>query len=157
VQATFVFNYRCCVDVTTFSMELLWGLNGVETLYSRELWSDAECHDDVSTTVPSHWPCDLQFCAKPRLFLRLLLKHDSPLWTLASNTIFLYSRRSFTVPCLCFIPVVFKFSSNSPRLLLHGLPLLLFSFHSSSCIFFLARDSFAFFQRDRTILFGGIL
>ena len=41
VQAMFVLNYRCCVDVTTFSMELLCGLNSVETLYNRELRSDA--------------------------------------------------------------------------------------------------------------------
>jgi hypothetical protein len=35
------------------------------------------------------------------------------LWPLASNAIFLHSRRSQTISCLFFVPIIFKSSSTS--------------------------------------------
>jgi hypothetical protein len=52
----------------------------------------------------------------------LLLKHYSQLWTLASSTVFLRSRRSLTA-CLFFIFITFKSSSTSCLHLLLGFPL----------------------------------
>lgn len=58
------------------------------------------------------------------LFLLFFLKHYSPFRTLASSTIFLYFRRSLTIACLLFIPILLK-SSSSFHHLLPGLPIFL--------------------------------
>lgn len=47
-----------------------------------------------------------------KLLLLVLLRHYSPLWTLASNTVFIQSVRFLTTVCQFLCPI-FKLSSNS--------------------------------------------
>ena len=59
------------------------------------------------------------------ILLLLFLKHYSPLWTMASNTIFLHSWHFLNLACLFFSPIIFKSSSTLSVHHLHGIPLFL--------------------------------
>ena len=58
------------------------------------------------------------------IIIIVIIKHYSPLWTVASNTLFLHSERSLTIACPFYI-IIFKPSSTSSLHLLRGLFLFL--------------------------------
>ena len=106
-----------------------------------------------STPALPHTPFILHLFFALRLLYSLLLKHSSPLWTLASNTIPIHSFPSPATSCQLIILNVFKSPSTSSVLSSRGLPR---SVHSG-CQYFAAFFRYSSLQYFHTIIIQATL